>query len=111
MRAALKRDRISVQFQWTTKDAFGEESGDWQTLLTLWGNVRLAQAQEQNTSRGTQTAITYEVRIDYRSDIAPRHRIFWKGHILNILTIGDPDGKRRDLLLTAIEYPQGAGNE
>jgi SPP1 family predicted phage head-tail adaptor len=54
---------------------------------------------------GVQSSTNYLVTIRYRTDTTEKHRIMYRGNILEILSCVDPDGLRRTLNIQATNYP------
>lgn len=107
MRAGKLRHRVDVQAISRVPDGAGGQAKTWTSFATsvaceiipLTGGEAFRHGMASNTQM-------YRVTMHYRSDITPAHRLAWDGVFLNIRTIGDPENRRRNLVMTA---ESGAG--
>lgn len=80
----------------------GEASVPWPVRATVWGSMQGL----TGVNRGGITAeVEYRIGIRYRSDVTPRWRIGFPGETrkLGIVSVIDPDGRRRELTILARE--------
>lgn len=110
MRAGALRERMKAERPKITINPWGEQEDQWEPAFGFWASIRLQQSAEKAQQDGqTQTETRYEIKCRFRADFATTYRILWRGKALQILTIGDPDGKRRELLIVAAAYPELKG--
>ena len=51
----------------------------------------------------TAAEVSHQVRMRYRDDVNAEHRVVHRGRNLNILSVTDPDERRRELILLCKE--------
>ncbi|MEM6560038.1 MAG: phage head closure protein [Planctomycetota bacterium] len=104
MRAGTLRETVTVQEQSATSGQWGRET-NWRDAVTVRASVTATAATEQAETQGVTTRTTYTVRLRHRDDVTSRHRLKHRGRTLDILSVIDPDGRRRELELTCEEHP------
>lgn len=105
MQAGKLRTRVIIQQQVTATNGYMEQIVTWSTLATVWADVRAVTGAERTigTAQQVQSALTDQVEIRYRSDVTPKQRLKIGARILDIETVGDPDGRKRRLILACRE--------
>lgn len=98
MRAGQLRYRVTLQQPDAT-----EQSG-FADVDTVWAEMQFAPATNEAIAAGGVTAIgTQRVRIRYRADVRASWRLTMDDRVFQINGYGDPDGRRRELLLVCAE--------
>ena len=98
MRAGELRHRVELQEKTETQTALGVTE-TWRTVATLWADVRDLAGREYYAAAQTQTEVTTRVRIRYRAGVTPAWRLLHGARTLEIRSVIDPDGRRRELQL------------
>ena len=80
------------------RDGHGRIREEWLSVAILWGEVLSSGGGERVEHGQVQADATHTVRIHYRAGVESAMRWDWNGKKLNILSAGDPDGRRVDLL-------------
>ncbi len=106
MRAGKLRHRIRIQRMTITHDELGDEKPTWTPLTSCRANVQMMRGDETfRTARMQEGAtVTHRIVMRYRGDVRPDDRILYGDRILDILNVGDPDGRCRTLLIKAQEH-------
>lgn len=105
MRAGTLRERVElVWFQPTDGGEWGQPHGTWTTWATVWANVTATGGGEIVKDDAPQASTTYTVRMRYRDDVTAEDRLVRRGKTLEIVSVIDPDGRRRELLIQAMEH-------
>jgi head-tail adaptor len=109
LRAGQLRDLVEIQSRVDSLDAANAPlPPTWIKIGREWANVNQIQGFRAVEIEGVVaqqlfTSAAYEIRMRYRSDVTTKHRLVILGPPLdvavNILSIADPDGRRRQLLL------------
>ncbi len=87
MRAGDLNERITIQQNTPTQDAFGAEVASWSTVATVWAQV-IAQSGSEQIAAGVGVATTiYTVTIRYRDDVTTQMRILYEGLTLEIRAV------------------------
>lgn len=111
MRAGDLRERIEIQQVTTTRDSTGATVENWTPLDEVFACV-LPQRYQQGMEALAQAlgreavATSYTVTIYWRSDVTELNRLDWRGKLLDIRRVIDPDGKRTWLELLCEELPR-----
>lgn len=108
MRSGTLRDRITIQKPTTAlRDnqwgRTGEQFGDLATNIAA--SVLPITAREQLRAGGIQSETTYTIRIRYRSDVTDQCRVIYRGLTLDISSVIDVGGRRRELEIVASQNP------
>ena len=109
--AGLLRDRITIRRQVNTKNPqTGGLTRTWQTLDTVYAQVRAVNGRESLVEQTLQGISTFEVMIRYRDDLKPADQVLWNGRELNIVSPPeDRFGNRQwSQFLASTLAPQGA---
>ena len=93
------RTRLTVQQRSSTTDVGPVKTVAWSTLAAVWAEVVPVQGIEQRQVGAAIATTTYRVRIRYRTDVTPAHRIVWGSVTLQVNAAYDPDGRRQYLEL------------
>lgn len=105
MRAGDLRHRVTIQAKQATRDAYGAEVVTWGDVATVWAAVEPLAGREFLQAQQVQEAVTTRIRVRYRGDVAytPEMRASWDGHLYNILSVIEVEGRRRELHLMCEE--------
>lgn len=109
LKAGYLKDKVGLLEQTTTNDPTWGSTPQWNPVGTVWARVTPVSATERAANAGVQTAITHRVTMRYRDDVTSKHRITYRGRMLEIVGAYDPDGRRCELLIDAREYPAEGG--
>lgn len=101
MRAGELRERLTLEAPEETVTA-GEPTIPWTLKATVWGQMEGLSGSDR-TGLVAETAVRFRIR--HRSDITPRWRVGIEGtsRKFQIISAVDPDGRRRELVLTTQE--------
>ncbi|MEG3144221.1 phage head closure protein [Sphingomonas sp. RT2P30] len=101
------RQRVDIQAASQVSDGAGGELKSWANIassvaaeiIPLTGGEAFRHGVANNTQ-------FYRVTMHHRDGVTPANRLVWNGTLLNIRTCGDPENRRRNLVMTA---ESGAG--
>lgn len=89
--AGVLRHRVTIEkLSDQAANFYGETPitpDQWVPVRTVWANVRAITAREAVQSDRTQNTITYTVRMRTQPDLTAKHRLRWKGGVLNIQSV------------------------
>lgn len=107
MQAGRNRSRITIQQESVTRDTVGGEVKTWSTFATVWAEVIGSQSviDEQFIQNADQLQARTLLRIKMRwlSGVSVKHRIILDGRTLQIHSINDFEGRKRELRLLVSE--------
>lgn len=104
MRAGTLRDQVTLEAPAAPSESAWGVTPQHQAVATVWASVVATDADESDGSVATRTLTRYAVRIRYRSDVTSKWRIGYRGRTLDITSVVDPDGRRRELLIEAVRH-------
>lgn len=99
MKSGDLRHRIILEQPVRSKNAMGEQIDTFVSVATVWAAVEpltgtwLFQAQQADSK------VSGRVRIRYREDIKPTWRILFDGRYLSIVSILNPDERKKELII------------
>lgn len=108
MQAGQLRERLAIQSYTAASDGMGGETQAWSTVATVWGRVRMVNGQEQYTAASEQVQGTISHKVNLRAKaggvtLSIRHRLEWNGRALQIVSIGDIEGRNREQVVMCRE--------
>lgn len=106
MRAGELRHRVRVQETVRTDDGAGGHTLSFRTIDTIAARVFMSAGREVMEAKKLNAKVSHVVRLRARTDITPAHRFMFNGTALNILSIGDPDGKGVEMIAQCEETLQ-----
>jgi head-tail adaptor len=108
LRAGQLRDLMELQERVDSLDAANAPlPPSWRMICRLWADVKQLQGFRQTEieaphAQQLMASSAYKVTVRFRSDVTAKHRLLWIGPpdmSMNILSVADPDGRRRRLVL------------
>jgi SPP1 family predicted phage head-tail adaptor len=108
LRAGTLRDLITLlAFVPSTDERWGNVPG-WVSFAQAWANVVPLTGTQQGTetfdANGVQSQTCYTVTMRYRPDLDSKCRIQYREQTLEIVSVADPEGRKRELLVQARAY-------
>ncbi len=98
------RHRIRIESSTIEQSDSGAEDRTWAELATVWADVRPLSGREYLEGRRLETMVDTKIRIRFRSDIMPGHRVIWDGKTLDIVSVIEQAGDRREIHLMCKEW-------
>lgn len=103
MSAGKLKQRVIIQQETQTADAAGGYVISWQDVAEVWARVKPKRGSESLEAMQVRDVQVYEVVIRYRTDVTPKHRLNWKGKLLNIRSVMNTDERDKYLTLMCEE--------
>lgn len=98
------RHRVTIQRAKEAQNSFGEPVLEWQDVGKVWARVEDLSGREYFAARQVAVAeVTTRVTIRWRDDVKPSMRILAGSRVLDVRSVIDPDGRRRELQLMCRE--------
>lgn len=100
--------RVTIQLGLATRDGDGG-AGDlaWQDVATVWAAVEDVAGTEGAAQGALTSATRRRVRLRWLAWLTNRHRLVWRGRVLAIEAVRDPEQRRRELLVDCVEHAGG----
>ena len=98
MRAGALRHLIDLQAPAHIDDTNAGQISAWTSLGTFAAEVLPTGGNKVLEGTIVMGVQGWKVRMRYRTGIDVTHRIVWEGRELAIVSIEDPDGRKRELL-------------
>ncbi|MGC4031477.1 MAG: phage head closure protein [Tepidisphaeraceae bacterium] len=104
------RERIVIQAEVADGgDTTWGTNTTWVDHARVWANVKAESGGEAVEGQAVVSRTAYTVRIRYLSGVTSRNRLALRdGRLLDVLSVVDPTGKKRELELAAIERQEAA---
>jgi SPP1 family predicted phage head-tail adaptor len=99
---------VRIQRTDRTDDGAGGATLAFVDVATVWADVQTSGGREVMEARKVNATVTHVITMRYRSGLTPAHRIIAAGAALNVLYLGDPDGKRTRLVAQCEQIIQPA---
>ncbi len=106
MRAGKLRDRVVIQANVAAADQadqYGEVVPQWSNVATVWAKVEEVGGRENWQADQVRPDRTITVTMRYYAGLTSKHRLLFGSRILNVGSVVNPDGKRREHLLSCTE--------
>jgi SPP1 family predicted phage head-tail adaptor len=105
MRSGALNQRMTIRGASTSDDGRGGQAVTWADVDTDWFSARSVGTREYLQAGALQNAAAHTVRCRYRPDLTVKHRLYWiaRSLVLSIVSIGDPDGRGRELEMECVE--------
>lgn len=103
MRAGQLDQRVTLKSRASTVDSFGEPTGAWSTLATVWAVVQPLMGREFQEAKQTEAELTTRIRIRYRTDVTAAMQAIHGSITYDIVSVMCPDTDRRELILMCRE--------
>lgn len=101
MRAGELDRRITIASFTESQNAYGEPVKTWNTLATVWANVKPASGREFFNSNQRVAEVDTIFKIRYRDDVTPQMRVLYNGSIYDIKSILEIGGREEGLQILA----------
>lgn len=93
--------RVSIEFPTRVPNGQGGYTKGWSAPVPVWAEMIPLRGQEAVKHNLSTSAQLWKVTIRFRTDVNSDCRLMLAGAALNIRTCEDPDGRRRELVMTA----------
>lgn len=104
MRAGLLRNRVTLQKLIQERNEIGEAVETWVTVAHVWAEIRALSGREWYEARQLpEGEISTTIVIRFREDIDRTMRILHNARKFNIVSVLDPDGRKKQLQLMCLE--------
>ncbi|WP_421863767.1 phage head closure protein [Parvibaculum sp.] len=97
------RERVTLQSPSRTPDGAGGAEVTWTNSAPVWAKVEDRGGSERLAGERLAAGTKLRLTIRYRSGITTEMRVLWNERALNIRAVGDPDGRKRFLVLDCEE--------
>lgn len=97
------RHRVDLLEPVESDDGAGGRTVNWSTRDTVWAQVVSLKGKVKQWAEAKTAESPYRVTMRYRADVTSDMRIGFDGVELDIVSVADPDGRRRWLACYCIE--------
>lgn len=108
MRAGEMRHRVRIEQRSTVQDASGEPNLTWSPFAERSASMNATPGTEVFTSEKRSGRVPTVFRLRYLAGVKPQMRVVHikTGQIFDILSASDPDGRRAELVVNAMEHTE-----
>ena len=103
------RERVELQSRTPTVGGIGNITYVWATVATIWAQVKPVSAMERFVAERLAARGIYEITIRWRTGVGPQMRFLWRGRILSVKQMLNPDERRRFLTMLVEDTAPDAG--
>lgn len=104
MRAGTLRYQYTIQQRGTaTQNSHGEDTTPWEDLVTVWMAMEPLSGREFFAAQATQSEVTHQATMRYRSGITTAMRITKDSRVWDIESVTDVTERHRELRLMCVE--------
>ena len=101
-----RRRRFVLEVPLDSPDGFGGILRSYAAGPELWGAIQMVSAAERVRAGRAEQAVTHRVTLRHRDGVTAAMRLTAGLRRLAILSAGDPDGRRRDLVCLVEEITE-----
>lgn len=94
---------ITIEQNTGERDAAGQLLQNWTELMQRHARVTPASGKEALVAGHRAAEITHVVRMRFTDGLLPQMRVMFRGRVLEIVAVIDPDERRRELTLHCVE--------
>lgn len=99
MNPATLREQVVIEHRVTARDAAGQPIESWAASARLWARVESVAGSEAVAGGQVTAEATHRITIRHWTGVTPHCRVDWQGDKLDVLSVADPDGRRREMVL------------
>lgn len=103
MQAGKLRHRVTFQNPPTAQNSTGQVTGSYTTLATRWGSIEPLSGRELVNAQQISAEVTHRIRVRWLSGIAPKVRAVFGSRNFDILSVLNPEERKRELELLVRE--------
>ena len=103
MQAGLLREVVTLQSQSSTQDSFGQRVTTWTDVATVRAQVQALSGRELVNAQSIHAEVSTQVMIRYRTAVTAAMRVLYRGRVLNVHAVLDPEERRIVLHLMCSE--------
>ncbi|MGE3831357.1 MAG: phage head closure protein [Parvibaculaceae bacterium] len=97
------RHRLTLEAPVTDADDIGGRSVAWTPVATMWAAIETVNGKEIAALGQTDAQLIHRITIRHRDGVGPAMRLRKGARIFEIVSVRDPDGRKRFLVIHAIE--------
>jgi SPP1 family predicted phage head-tail adaptor len=101
MNAGKMNTKMTVQKQTVTRTTMGSTAVSWGTRALIWGDIEPLLGSERWEAGRIVGTVPIRIRARFRSDLSTTDRILVGTEYYYITEVEDPDGRRREIVITA----------
>jgi SPP1 family predicted phage head-tail adaptor len=88
------RERVTVQRPMERQSPSGEATLEWQTVSTVWAQVRNLTARDYFAAQQAGTLATHRILMRFFNGLTPDCRMIWRGRTMEITSISEGEDRR-----------------
>ena len=85
--------RVTIEQETRTADAYGGAAITWTTMVTVWAGVKPLTGRERADMAAIEAPASYRFTLRRRADVTEAMRLGWNGQTYNIRFIADPGSR------------------
>lgn len=97
------RHRVVLEYPIVVENDYGEEEKQWERLAERYARVSPMSGTEEWNAQNVDAVLTHEVEIRYMEDVRTDLRVCFRGRVLHVESVVNPDERDERLLLMCRE--------
>ena len=95
--------RVTLQERVQVLDETGGFSSTWTKVADLWAKIEPVSGMQVYRMAQTEAPITHKVTVRYRSGVTTKQRLLFKGRVLDIVEVLNPEEANVSLIMRCRE--------
>jgi SPP1 family predicted phage head-tail adaptor len=93
------RERVTIQRPTDKQSQFGEATLEWESLATVWAQVRNLGARDYFAAQQAGTLATHRILMRFHPQLTAQCRLVWRGRIMEITSVLESEDRREHEVL------------
>jgi SPP1 family predicted phage head-tail adaptor len=89
MMAGSLRKRVAIETVGSALDDYGDLTGSWTTLATVWASIDSVSGTEREIASELVGIVTHRVKMRYRSAVNSASRLIYDGRTFEVESVTD----------------------
>ena len=97
------RQRVTIQVNTPTQDAFGQPIDSWSTVTSRWAKIEPNIGSPFVQSDQLRNVSTHRITMRFFEGLSPRHRILYGSRVFNVTGLISSEERQIDTVVLATE--------
>jgi SPP1 family predicted phage head-tail adaptor len=97
------RHRGTIQAPVNVRDEHGGVIQSWFDVTARWMRIEALNGKEIRNANQTASLATHRITMRFYAELTSKHRVSANGHVYNLVSAVDPDGRREATEALGIE--------
>lgn len=93
------RERVTIQRPTDKQSQFGEATLEWETVATVWAQVKNLGARDYFAAQQAGTLATHRILLRFHPQLTTVCRLLWRGRVMEVTSIIEAEDRREQEIL------------